>query len=228
MRLRWLLRQWALVLFLLVPELCGAQMPDCLAPDPAVTIESILARAGIGEEELLARLVYAEAASTGFPDDAAVYEAIAWGVMNRVRLGEASASMRRVYGRGVRGVIFKKGQFNPAVSPRSRFSRMFLCPNNPRHWAFAVAAAQAALLGEGNPFIVTAWEKEHGLSLVVNFYYPCSTQAKGPHAPWEKSGGLRFTGDVTVGGHLLGAERVRFYRLVRPPRDVCLLRDSAR
>jgi len=212
----------------LAPELCGAQVPACLAPDPAATIESVMARAGIDDKELLARLVYAEAASTGFPDDAAVYEAIAWGVMNRVRLGEASATMRSVYGRGLRGVIFKKGQFNPAVSPRSRFSRMFLCPESPRRWAVALAAAQAALLGEGNPFIATTWEREHGLSLVVNFYYPCSTQAKGPYAPWERSGGLRFTGDVAVGGHLLGAGRVRFYRLVRPPRDVRIPRDPAR
>ncbi len=228
MRSRWIPCQWALIVILLVPGLCGAQVPVCLAPDPALTIESGMARAGVGDKELLARLVYAEAASTGFPDDAAVYEAIAWGVMNRVRLGEASASMRSLYGRGVRGVIFRKGQFNPAVSPRSRFSRMFLCPENPRRWAIALAAAQAALRGEDNPFIATTWEKEHGLSLVVNFYYPCSTQAKGSHAPWEKSGVLRFTGDVTVGGRLLGADRVRFYRLVEPPRDVRIPPDPAR
>ena len=106
-----------------------------------------------------------------------MYQAIAWGTMNRVRLGEASAAMRQRYGAGVSGVIFKRGQFNPALSVRSPFSRDFLCPRDPTSWRQALDAARIALQGQDNPFIQTDWERRHGLSLVVNFYYPRSAQA---------------------------------------------------
>jgi hypothetical protein len=195
-------------------------MPACLTLQPASPVETSLKAAKISDAELLARLVYAEAASTGFPDHRPVYEAIAWGVMNRVRLGDVSPSMQNVYGRGVRGVIFRKGQFNPAVSKKSPFSREFLCPRDPHRWSMAQAAAQSAINGQINPFIATSWEKKHGISLVVNFYYPRSVQAKAPLAPWEAVKGLQFIGDVSIGEDLLTADKVRFYRLSRPPRDL--------
>ena len=91
--------------------------------------------------------------------------------MSRVRLDEASLSLGRRYGNGIPGVIFRKGQFNPAVSSRSPFSRDLLCPQAPARWQLAAEAAQQALRGQGNPFIQTPWEKAHGLSLVVNFYF---------------------------------------------------------
>lgn len=138
-----------------------------------------------GDEALLGRLVYAESLSTGFPGDPRVYQAIAWGVMNRVRLGEASTGMRRRYGAGVAGVIFRKSQFNPAVSARSPFSKAFLCPRDSRNWRRAEQAVREALNGEGNPFTETPWERDHGLSLVVNFYYPQSIQAQGRLAPFS-------------------------------------------
>ncbi|MRR37147.1 hypothetical protein EG829_21310, partial [bacterium] len=146
-------------------------IPSCLALGNSRDVRSVVADAGIPEKEVLARLVYAESISTGFPDDSLVYEAIAWGVMNRVRLGEASPAKRRIYGDGIRGVVFMKGQFNPAVSKRSKFSKEFLCPTNEVRWRMAVDAAGKAIEGSGNPFITTAWEKEHGLSLVTGFYY---------------------------------------------------------
>jgi len=46
----------------------------------------VLLAVGPGDEELLARLVYAEARSTGFADDPRVARGIAWGAINRVRL----------------------------------------------------------------------------------------------------------------------------------------------
>lgn len=212
-------------IFFCYPASAG-DMPACLTLQPASTVETSLRAAGISDAELLARLVYAETASTGFPDHRPVYEAIAWGVMNRVRLGDVSPSMQKVYGRGVRGVIFKKGQFNPAVSKRSPYSREFLCPGDPHKWSMAQAAAQSAIKGQNNPFIATSWEKKHGISLVVNFYYPRSVQAKTPLAPWEASQRLQFIGDVSIGEDLITADKVRFYRLSRPPGDVAAIHPS--
>ena len=195
------------------------EMPACLSPGKGTTPEAVISGNRMGDEELLARLVYAEGMSTGFGDDVLVSEAIAWGVMNRVRLGDVSPRMRRAYGRSIRGVIFKKGQFNPAVSEKSVFSRSFVCPDHPARWSMARKAAARAVRGEGNPFLQTPWEKESGLSLVVNFYYPQSSQAKGPLPPWEESKALVFIGDVKIEGRTLSADRVRFYRLTRPPGD---------
>jgi hypothetical protein len=205
-----------------VPVLCAAAdvAPRCLERDPSDSVEYVAAKAKLSPKELLARLVYAEALSTGFGDDALVHEAIAWGVMNRVRLAERSESAKRSYGSGIRGVVFKKGQFNPAVSPKSQFSKDFLCPKERALWRMALEAAGKAMAGERNPLIQSMWEQENHLSLVVNFYYPKSVQAKGTRAPWEGGGGLEFIGDVMIGDRLLPAEHVRFYRLARPPADL--------
>jgi len=205
---------------LLGTRVMASELPACLSLTPGKTIETVLVAGGAEPPELLTRLVYAESISTGFGDDPLVHQAIAWGVMNRVRLGDLSPSMQRTYGRGIQGVVFKKGQFNPAVSERSQFSREFLCPKDIERWRLARAAAETALNGEGNPFIMTPWEREHNLSLVVNFYYPKSVQAKGPLAPWEGNKALKFVGDVSMGEKVLPASRVRFYRLAHPPSDL--------
>lgn len=212
-----------LVGFLVIaPVVCAAAdvAPKCLERETSDSVEYVVAKAKLAPKELLARLVYAEALSTGFGDDPLVHEAIAWGVMNRVRLAGRSESAKRSYGSGIRGVVFKKGQFNPAVSPKSPFSKDFLCPKESALWRMALESAGKAMAGEKNPFIQTLWEQENGLSLVVNFYYPKSMQAKGAYAPWEGGGGLEFIGDVLIGDKLLPAEHVRFYRLARPPKDL--------
>jgi len=203
-----------------LPLCAAAALPACLAVTDGETIEAAVRRHGPSSRELLSRLAHAEGRSTGHPTDPLVYEAIAWGVMNRVRLGERSPTMRRRYGDGLAGVIFRKGQFNPAVSSRSRFSREMLCPTDARTWAMAEAAAEVALAGDDNPFVQTEWERRHGLSLVVNFYYPDSVQARGPLAPWEGDGGLRFIGDLVLAGGILPPNRIRFYRLTVPPGDI--------
>jgi hypothetical protein len=214
-------RTLLIVLVCLAPTLCGANdAPKCLARDPSDSVEFVAAKAKLSQKDLLARLVYAESLSTGFGDDPLVHEAIAWGVMNRVRLAERSESMKKSYGSGIRGVVFRKGQFNPAVSPQSPFSKDFLCPKERALWRLAVAAAAKAMAGEKNPLIQTPWEQENNLSLVVNFYYPKSIQARGPYPPWEGGGGLEFIGDVMIGDKLLPAEHIRFYRLARPPADL--------
>lgn len=201
------------------PVASAADLPACLSRIATETTQAATLRARPSEQELLARLTYAESRSTGFADEPRVYRGIAWGVMNRVRLGEVSPSARRQYGRGLSGVIFHPRQFNPAVSPRSSFSRDFLCPKHSDHWNIAMDAAATALRGQGNPFLQTPWEQRHGRSLVVNFYYPRSPQARGPLAPWEGSRALRFIGDPPPDSDLPNAQQVRFYRLTRPPRD---------
>jgi hypothetical protein len=213
-------------LLCLIPALCGAaaDVPKCLARDASDSVEFLAAKAKLSPKELLARLVYAEALSTGIGDDPLVHEAIAWGVMNRVRLAERSESMKRSYGSGIRGVVFKKGQFNPAVSLKSPFSKDFMCPKERAIWRLSLEAAGKAMAGEKNPFIQTSWEQENHLSLVVNFYYPKSIQAEGPYPPWENGGGLEFIGDVMIGDKMLPAEHIRFYRLARPPADLKPLR----
>ncbi len=198
----------------------AGELPACLQLGKSPTAQSVMEGNSISEEEVLTRLVHAESVSAGYADDQAVYEAIAWGVMNRVRLSEACASKQRIYGQGIKGVIFQEGQFNPAVSKRSQFSKEFMCPSDPARWHMAEQAARKALAGRGNPFIETPWEKKHGISLVVGFYYPHSIQAKSPLAPWEKSRALKFTGDVKVGDTILSAQKVRFYRLTFAPGDI--------
>lgn len=217
--------EWLIAGLLLAGTAVAADLPVCLTRAADETPRAAVMKVQPTDEELLARLVYAEGRSTGFADDPRVYQGIAWGVMNRVRLSAVSASARRQYGGGVAGVIFQPKQFNPAVSPRSAFSRDFLCPRDAGRWQLAMDAARVALGGRDNPFIQTPWERQRGLSLVVNFYYPQSSQARGPLAPWEGSRALRFIGDVSIDGDVPSAERIRFYRLAQPPGD---LRDSVR
>ncbi|MBK8508345.1 MAG: cell wall hydrolase [Candidatus Competibacteraceae bacterium] len=203
----------------LFPQPTSAEPPPpCLTVRGGQTIQATVLQTRPAPEELLARLVYAETQSTGFAEDERVHQAIAWGVMNRVRLGDASLAMRNRYGHGLSGVIFRKGQFNPAVSARSPFSRDFLCPRQEASWRSALQAARIALEGRDNPFIQTDWERRHQLALVVNFYYPHSPQAREPVAPWERSRELSFIGEIAVGGSPLPAERIRLYRLATPPR----------
>lgn len=197
-----------------------AQLPTCIEPDGSSTPQSRLMPTEPADAEVLARLVYAEATSTGFPEDPAVHRGIAWGAMNRVRISEVSPRSAGWYGKTIPGVVFKRGQFNPAVSPTSKFSREFLCPEDEARWTLATTAAGEAIAGKDNPFIQTEWEKTHGLSLVVNFYYPKSIQARGPLAPWEHDGNFTFLGDIMLGDAALPAERVRFYRRRRAPTDL--------
>ncbi len=197
----------------------AAPLPDCVERAEGQTTEQAMRQATVDERELLARLTYAESISTEHRDDPLVYKGIAWGTMNRVRLGMHSKAAAGRYGSGVWGVVFQPGQFNPAVSKRSRFSRLFLCPSDQAAWDLAQAAADEALKGENNPFLQTDWEERYGVSLVVNFYYPDSTQAKGPLAPWENDGNLVFTGPVPTPDGMIDADKVRFYRLRKVPKD---------
>ncbi len=211
---RWV---WLTVGLLMSATAISAELPPCLIRAAGETTRAALMKTQPTDEELLARLAYAEGRSTGFADDPRVYQGIAWGLMNRVRLSEVSTTSRRQYGSGVAGVVFQPHQFNPAVSLRSPFSKEFLCPKDLARWRLAVDAARTAQRGQDNPFIQTPWEQRHGRSLVVNFYYPRSSQACSALAPWEGSRVLRFIGDPSSSDRLPPAERIRFYRLAQPP-----------
>lgn len=206
------------MLAVLLAAALAAPLPRCVERQPEQATRDALLAIAPDDAELLARLVLAEATSTGFPDDPAVHRAIAWGVVNRVRLAERSATAARWYGRGVRGVVFQPSQFNPAVSTRSRFSQLFLCPTEPTRWDLATAAATAALGAKSGVTVTrTSGEQAAGLEGVVNFYYPSSEQARGPNAPWE--GDLPRVA-VAVDGVPLDPAKVVFYRLPRLPSDL--------
>ena len=152
-------------------------MPACVA--------SVEGLAGVSDRELLARLVFAEGMSTGVGRvkecrEADVFSRIAQGVLSRVALAPK-------FGRGVRGVIFRKGQFNPAVSKRSRFSRAFLCPTEwpgyVQYWSFALGAAAAG--------------PEARFSGVTHFYYPKSEQATARPPGWADVRGKAYAPELS-------------------------------
>lgn len=202
--------------------------PACLASPAAV--QEAAARGAMDDMELLTRLVFAETSSAGLrrhprcagrQKEAAI--AIAYGVMSRVRQSRAKPALARRWGSGLRGVIFKKGQFNPAVSPRSAFAGHFSCPPRQEEWAAlgapAVAAARRALASAApNPLISTPWEKRRGLSLVSHFYYPHSSQATPRPPDWARpeKQAAAFAGDLIIDGHTLPGSCLWFFRHVKP------------
>ncbi len=148
----------------------------------------------VSDQELLARLILAEGISTSClgktPEkDRKIFELLSYGVMNRVSMSAHSKKMQTKYGQGVRGVIFHPGQFNPAVSQRSQFSKIFVCPVESDLsrglWNLAWEAAGKAITRPAdNPFLITDWEKKKGVSLVSHFYYPKSAQATKSPPRW--------------------------------------------
>ena len=177
-----------------------ADGPKCFSLVENQNSRDVLTEANaVTPRDLLARLVLAEGLSTNYsshPDCRGVgepiFQLIAFGVMNRVRLGEADKYWEKKFGKGIRGVIFKPSQFNPAVSKRSNFSKIFLCPSSVDNgevlWKEALAAADKSMKQpELNPFIQTLWEKKHNLSLVSHFYYPLSLQATSTPPSWAQT-----------------------------------------
>jgi hypothetical protein len=180
--------------FLLVFKLYAAT-PECFENVQTNTLQ-YLEKNQILEKEILTRLIFAEGISTNYfahedcrEKGSHIFEAIAWGVMSRVRMSEHDKSWAHKYGKGIKGVIFKKNQFNPAISLKSRFHHLFMCPSLDgqfkKHWQWAQAAANTAMNNSAHsPFIQSKWEKENSVSLVSHFYYPLSTQATKSYPDW--------------------------------------------
>ena len=200
--------------------------PACLTRAGTQSTEQVVVAARLTEEDLrpprlCRRRVHQLGPGAGVcAPGTAILHAIAWGVMNRVRLGQARAALGTKYGAGIRGVVFKPGQFNPAVSVRSRFAPVFLCPTAHPAWAqywstAVVAVGQAQHAPEQNPFLLTAWEKRTGLSLVAHFYYPLSVQATPQPPAWAETSArsTTFVRDVTVCGTQLNTTCIWFFRL---------------
>lgn len=206
------------------------QKPLCIEKPNAGSIRETFERYSIPDSEILARLVFAEGVSTNYRSHPnckgkakGIFTSIAWGVMNRVRMGKRSSHLQKRYGKGINGVIFKRGQFNPALSPRSRFAPLFLCPSNykgfSKEWPLSRLAVREALSNQRvNPFLTTKWEKKNQLSLVSHFYYPLSTQAtkKPPHWADTSASSKSFVGDFVLNGETISNRCIWFFRLETP------------
>lgn len=204
--------------------------PVCLKRPDGNTIQQVMEEVKIEDSELLARLVFAESLSTGVHRDPIcrglereILEAITWGVFNRVHLAAKKPRFQKKYGDGLAGVIFKKGQFNPAISHRSRFSKYFLCPSRwpdwERLWGVAMAAVgKASQYPLKNPFLLTVWEKKEGLSLVTHFYYPKSSQKSATLPKWVdiSDGSTTLVRDLYISGAHIKPECIYFFRLEQP------------
>lgn len=146
-------------------------------------------------------------------------------MMSRVRLGEKSAGLKRLYGDGVSGVIFKAGQFNTAVSKTSRFSELFLCPSKypgwKEIWNTSMKAAQmASAPGAKSPFLggtPNDWEARNQTSLVNQFYYPRSEQATPKPPAWADITSKSFVKNISIGGKSLSDRCIWFFKNQPPP-----------
>jgi hypothetical protein len=201
-------------------------IPACLQRVGQQSNQDVIEKAKISDHEILSRLVFAEGISTNFgshdvckSQSSMIFESIAWGVMNRVRISEKIPAFQKEFGKGIVGVVFKPGQFNPAVSKRSQFSKFFLCPSDAPGWAEnwrkAEESAQRAIQSPSeNPFLETDWERQNGMSWVVQFYYPKSIQATlvPPHWADVSKNSKTFVRKVQINGSLLSTECIWFFR----------------
>lgn len=188
--------------------------PACLNRLKDESNEEIVQREKLSDFEVLARLVFAEGISTNLKKcakyEGSIFSALAWGVQNRVALADANPRYARQFGLGLHGVIFKKAQFNPAVSKKSSYSRLFLCPTEHTQWKkfwelSKKAADQALSTPHLNPLPKS----------VTHFYYPQSSQATQPPVLWadlSKSAAQKaYMKDVKIGGTRYSNECLQFF-----------------
>ncbi|UXR66129.1 cell wall hydrolase [Bdellovibrio bacteriovorus] len=197
--------------------------PACLKRAADESNEDLAKQHKLTDFEILARLVFAEGISTNLEKcdkyGASLFESLAWGVENRVALAKASPAYAKMFGSGIQGVIFKKAQFNPAVSKKSSYSKLFLCPTEhpewKKYWAYSTQAADKVMQDpKQNPFL-KAGPQKHGVSAVTHFYYPHSSQATQPPVAWadlSKSAAKKaYVKAVSIDGHAYSNECVQFF-----------------
>ncbi len=188
--------------------------PACLTRKNDESNEEIVQREKLTDFEVLARLVFAEGISTNL-DKCSKYEdslfaSLAWGVQNRVALADAQPRYAKQFGKGLHGVIFKKAQFNPAVSKKSSYSKLFLCPSEhpqwQKFWELSKKAADQAL---SHP------QKNPLPKSVTHFYYPQSTQATNPPVAWadlnKDAAKKAYMKDVKIEGTRYSNECIQFF-----------------
>jgi hypothetical protein len=194
------------------------------------SIQSFMNAVEVKEKELLTRLIFAEGLSTNFSSHEEckekgpeIFEAIAWGVMSRVRMGEYSEKWSKKYGKGIKGVIFKKNQFNPAISKRSKYSHFFMCPQKSddwkKFWGWAKIASTTVIQNpHKSPFIESKWEKKKLISTVSHFYYPLSKQATKSPPKWanKKKHGSKLVYDLNINLKRIPEKCIMFFRHEKP------------
>lgn len=205
------------------------------------------------EKDLLTRLVFAETLSTNYFLDpqcdgqgASIAKAIAWGVMNRVRMGNPNWN-------SVRKAAFAPNQFAPAISSKSIFSDLFTCPNLlqqdetrmnerikeqknrfenhakkinreifyskyiPMTFKFAKAATEEAFHGGIDK---NPFVKSGVPSPVLNFYYPLSDDVKDLNPDWNRCN--QPLDKVDIDGTRLNPHCARFFHQMQLQRTRCL------
>lgn len=221
-------------------ELLHCQPAQVLAGAAAGFAEEMVARkaaevAGLGREEVLARLIFAEALSTGYwsgrcqaVSGVSLFEGIGWGVARRIRdragQGAHSLSDKVVY-----DVVFARNQFRTSFSGRGKpnpFAQALLCPasaqayldqagrrdvavlalfDQARRVASGIVAELDSHLAQGTPL-------RHPALRASNFFYPHSERFGEMRPPWAANSDPRRNP-----GYLpLGAEErpcVEFYDL---------------
>ncbi|MEK2646181.1 hypothetical protein [Bdellovibrio sp. BCCA] len=196
--------------------------PECFKRQGDESNEVIVDKNKLTDFEILARLSFAESISTNMEKcekyGEAVFESIAWGVHNRVELAKNNPKWEKSFGKGYRGVIFKKAQFNPAVSKKSTYSKLFLGPTEhplwKEYWKHATEAANKVVTSPNeNPFL--KGPKTSGVSAVTHFYYPQSTQATNPPVEWadltKTKAKNAYVKDVSISGTKFSNECVQFF-----------------
>lgn len=178
---------------------------------PASQAEEKMARKwaeenGLSKEEILARLIYSEALSTGYwknkcnaESDVAIMKSIGWGVMNRVQ-SKAKQNLD-----AYSDVIFAKNQFRTSFSGKKEnpFATSFLCPLQADSYLKSSdrkirALALFSKTREVAENIVREYEKT-GIPKkyqgITNFFYPESEffgelrPAWAPHKEFFKNSG---------------------------------------
>lgn len=173
--------------------------PICMENAASPSLESQFHHLSIEPAELLARLVWAEMESlisgpNAKPNKcAAKFEtyakAIAWTVRARVELSKRYPHLRKQFGADWYGVVFKKDQFNPAISKKSEYRKFFICPQkSPRflkHWKGTHELADKVTDKHTlSPLVTTPLELSEGYSLIAHLYYPLSQQTTKIPPEW--------------------------------------------
>lgn len=152
-------------------------------------------KAGLSKEEMLARLIFSEALSTGYWEgrcsansDLDIFMAIGWGVMNRISLLKNQDDL------GFISVIFRKGQFRTSFSSKKNnpFAVAFLCPlkadqylksssNNPDAQILYLRTLEISKKIVDEFSQVGIPSKYSG---ITNFFYPYSSFYGNIRPPW--------------------------------------------
>ena len=246
-------------------ELSSGELMACISRQPNQSskeaVEKFEQSQGlkVREKEILIRLVLAESLNTNYFLDPKcvdqgplITKGIAWGAMNRVRLG------RREWD-SVRKTVFAANQFAPAVSNLSIFADLFTCPTlveqsenqmnelmheqKKRFEAFAKKTKRADLYEkyipltlqfaksaadeafEGNP------EKNPFTAAkvqwpVINFYYPLSDDVKYGNPDWNRCN--QPLDNIEIDGKRLDPYCIRFFHSEQVRRTRCTASGEAK